>query len=291
MRRPRDWRDQMGWHCHREGRSGTGRNHVCARYTAPVVCCNATGNLLTPGPLTRGLKMGDMRAMNTAPVSAPVKASARAKAPDGDRPSFEPATLCATGLVLSRGGDPLVRNLDVSLIEGEAILLTGRNGAGKTTLLRALAGFVQPDAGRVEINGQPVAIMAPDVLGWLGHTDGLKPAETVRQSLEFWTRLHNVNRKSIIAVLRALEMDRWVDRPTGRLSRGQQRRVALARVILSNRPIWFLDEPAGPLDGHGRELLAAQVAVHRSRGGSVIAATHQLLDWPDARSLDLGSVQ
>ncbi|WP_417488419.1 ABC transporter ATP-binding protein, partial [Maricaulis sp.] len=72
------------------------------------------------------------------------------------------------------------------------------------------------------------------------------------------------------------------------LSRGQQRRCGLARIVLANRPLWLLDEPAGPLDGEGRACLAALVATHRARGGLVIAATHQPLDWPDARSLEMG---
>jgi heme exporter protein A len=222
--------------------------------------------------------MGDMRAMNTAPD--PAKSLAQQ--------AFEPATLRASGLALSRGDTKLAQDLDLSLAPGEAILLIGDNGAGKTTLLRALAGFVRPDAGRVEINGQPLSVTAGELIGWLGHTDGLKPAETVRQSLNFWMKVLGGEKLSSLPTLRALDMDRWIDRPTGRLSRGQQRRIALARVILSNRPIWLLDEPAGPLDGQGRARLAEQVQAHRSRGGSVIAATHQVLDWPDAIQFNLG---
>ena len=79
-----------------------------------------------------------------------------------------------------------------------------------------------------------------------------------------------------------------IDRPAGQLSRGQQRRAGLVRVALANRPLWLLDEPAGPLDGAGRDRLAELVAWHRSRGGGVIAATHQALDWHGAAMLDLG---
>ncbi len=222
--------------------------------------------------------MGDMQPMNIAPDQAKSLA----------QQAFEPVALRAFGLALSRGDTKLAQNLDLSLDPREAILLTGHNGAGKTTLLRALAGFVRPDAGRVEINGQPLSETAGEQVGWLGHTDGLKPAETVRQSLAFWMRVQGGGKISPLPTLRALDMDRWIDRPTGRLSRGQQRRIALARVILSNRPIWLLDEPAGPLDGQGRTRLAEQVQAHRSKGGSVIAATHQVLDWSDARLLNLG---
>tara|TARA_R110002073_G_scaffold5409_1_gene33333 strand:- start:50276 stop:50932 length:657 start_codon:yes stop_codon:yes gene_type:complete len=216
--------------------------------------------------------------------------SASLSQPATPAPKFRELRLSVSGLSLSRGDTVLARDLTFELSPGEAVLLTGRNGTGKTSLLRALAGFIEPDAGAITLDDESPAIAAPDFMAWLGHADGLKSAETVRAALRFWADLYGEPRTAIMPALRALEVDHLIDRPAARLSRGQQRRCGLARIVLANRPLWLLDEPAGPLDGEGRDCLAALVAAHRARGGMVIAATHQPLDWPGARSLDMGAI-
>jgi len=205
-----------------------------------------------------------------------------------EKPPFETVSLSVKDLAVSRGETRLMQGFSLSMAGGDALLLTGKNGAGKTTLLRALAGFVRPDAGTLKICDQALADAASDYIAWLGHVDGLKPTETVRQSLQFWADTHE-SRNTLMPALRSVDMHRYIDRPTGHLSRGQQRRIGLARVIASARPVWFLDEPAGPLDAAGRDCLAAVVSDHRARGGLVIAATHQPLDWPDAKTIELGA--
>ena len=195
---------------------------------------------------------------------------------------FQPVSLRVAGIELSRGGLRLVSDLGFVLEPGGALLLTGANGTGKTTLMRALAGLVRPDTGAITCD-----LPVEDAVAWLGHSDGLKPGETLRMALRFWADIHGSARTSILPLMRQLDIEPLIDRPAGQLSRGQQRRAGLVRMALANRPVWLLDEPAGPLDGAGRDRLARLVAWHRSRGGIVLAATHQTLDWPDVQHLAL----
>lgn len=200
-----------------------------------------------------------------------------------DWPGFPDTNLSVRELGLSRGERRLISGLSLDLNSGDAVFLVGANGAGKTTLLRAIAGFVRPDSGSIGLSGE-----REDVIAWLGHSDGLKPNETLRQALRFWCSQSGQPSKRIMPMLKALDIGHLIDRPAGRLSRGQQRRAGMARVALANRPVWLLDEPAGPLDGDGRACLARLTEWHRARGGIVIAATHQVLDWPDAQTLEVG---
>ena len=195
------------------------------------------------------------------------------------------ASISCTALTLSRGGRALLRGLTLSAGPGEALVLTGPNGAGKTTLLRALAGLIRPDDGRITVRPGHGAI------AFLGHSDGLKPTERVRDALSFWTRLHGGDGARLEPVMEQLAIAHLGARPCATLSAGQKRRVALARIVLSARPVWLLDEPAAPLDARSRERLADRVARHRQAGGVVIATTHAELGWPDARRFDVGDAR
>ncbi|MFC4725862.1 heme ABC exporter ATP-binding protein CcmA [Glycocaulis abyssi] len=186
------------------------------------------------------------------------------------------ASLGVQSLTLSRGGRALVRDLSFTLAPGEALVLTGPNGTGKTTLLRAIAGLVRPDAGT--ITALPLA--------YLGHGDALKPAETVSEAISFAARLHGAGDGR--AALAAMGLSKLVFRACGQLSAGQKRRLAIARLTLNTEArLWLMDEPAAPLDGDGKALLAALVADFRARGGMVIAATHADLGWSDVRMLEM----
>jgi len=193
--------------------------------------------------------------------------------------AFSPSPIAVSGLRLERGGKTLLTGFSLNVEPGEALVLLGPNGSGKTTLLRAMGGLVRPVAGEISLDPQSVA--------FLGHADALKPSETVEQSLAFWARLYSGDLEMLDQVMTEMALAHLARRTCGTLSAGQKRRTALARIALSNRSVWLLDEPAAPLDARSRERLARLVRQHCAAGGIVIAATHVDLGWAGARVEDL----
>jgi len=112
-------------------------------------------------------------------------------------------------------------------------------------------------------------------IGWLGHHDGLKPQLTVQEQLTFWAALYRGIANA--EVLAQVGLARQTDLPCRYLSAGQKRRLALARLLVSNRPLWLLDEPFAALDTSGQALVAQLMALHCGQGGIIIAATHDPL--------------
>lgn len=212
--------------------------------------------------------------------------SGRVKSQKMTLPDFDPQPLTVSDLSLDRGGIALISGLSLRVEPGEALVLLGRNGVGKTTFLRALAGVLRPANGDILYGDIPAIRTAPSASAFLGHDNALKPDETPRQSLAFWAALSGMI-SEVPGAMAAMGLTALADRPSRRLSQGQKRRSALARILVQNRPVWLLDEPAAPLDGDGREKLSVAVTAHLSRGGLVIAATHQTLDWPGARVQEL----
>jgi len=179
-------------------------------------------------------------------------------------------------LAIARGGLPVLDNLSFALEPGQALILRGPNGIGKTTLLRTLAGLQPPLHGLIEGADERVAYAA--------HSDGLKPTLTVTENLQFWARIFGTG--TIDAALEAYDLHGLAERPAGSLSAGQKRRLGLARLLVTGRPIWILDEPTVSLDTSAVAMFAAAVRDHLKRGGSALIATHIDLGL-DAEVLDL----
>lgn len=196
--------------------------------------------------------------------------------------------LSVTNLSLSRGERVLFRDLSFDLAPGQAIALTGANGAGKTSLLRAVAGFIRPDAGDIALDGRSPA-EARDGLHVLGHQDGLKGQRLARDELDFQARWLGANASGNARAIEALGLAPLLDMETRKLSAGQRRRLALARLIAAPRPLWLMDEPFAPLDARWRETLGRLMAEHLATGGAILAAVHDPLPIP-ADSLDLGGL-
>lgn len=185
--------------------------------------------------------------------------------------------LAVHDLAVSRGGLRTVEGVSFSLAPGEALILRGPNGIGKTTLLRTVAGLQPASAGRIE--------MAEDAVAYAAHADGLKAALTVTENLRFWASVFGGGR--VGDALAAMDLAALADRPAAALSAGQKRRLGLARLLVTGRPLWVLDEPTVSLDSASVARFAAAVRAHLAGGGAALMATHIDLGLDEARVLDL----
>lgn len=193
--------------------------------------------------------------------------------------------LLAEGLGSTRGGRALFWGLSFALAPGEALIVVGPNGSGKTTLLRLMAGLLPPTAGRITLadSEEPVS----EAVHFVGYQDALKGALTLGENLAFYKNLFGGEGEAVGAALERMGIGTLAMLPAEVLSAGQRRRAALARLLVSRRPIWLLDEPTNALDADGQTLLARLMQEHRGCGGIVLAATHARLDLPGAREISL----
>lgn len=181
-------------------------------------------------------------------------------------------------LTLARGERCLVEHLCFELTAGTALQITGPNGCGKTTLLRTLAGLSRPEAGEITWSAAAGTPVEPPRIAYLGHRNALKTDLTPREELAFTLRLNGDHTADgIDTCLRTLGLDRCADLPCGQLSAGQQRRVALARVLLADCPVWILDEPLTALDAQACGGFQELLTLHLQHGGLTLLSTHQPL--------------
>jgi heme exporter protein A len=182
-----------------------------------------------------------------------------------------------SNLAIARGGVLILEGVDFTLSAGQVLLLRGPNGIGKTTLLRTLCGLQPAIGGTVSVS--------LDNLTYGAHADGLKTTLTVTENLEFWARVYGTD--DIAPALTAFNLEDLADRAAHNLSAGQKRRLGLARLLVTGREIWALDEPTVSLDVASVQLFADAVRAHCAAGGAALIATHIDLGI-DAGVLDLG---
>jgi heme exporter protein A len=191
-------------------------------------------------------------------------------------------------LAIRRGERLLFEHLGFTVAPGEAIALIGRNGAGKTSLLRAVAGLLRPAAGSVRFEGvADVEEARARHLHVIGHLDGLKGGRTAREELSFAAGWCGGDSAGLDRAAEALDLGRLLDLEVRKLSAGQRRRVALARLVAAPRTLWLLDEPLAPLDSVWRERVGLLIADHLSGGGMLLAAVHDPLPVP-TRTVEVG---
>jgi len=177
---------------------------------------------------------------------------------------FSTAKIELDSLSLRRGDRLLIENLSLSLKAGDILYLTGQNGVGKTTLLLALAGFLRPESGFIQC-AETTLMQTPD-----GASKGL----SVQEDLEFYANLYQKKVEACTELERVGLNASTHTLKTEDLSLGQRKRLNLAKIILTDRPIWLLDEPFSALDTEGQTLVEDTLSRHLSYGGIAVIATH-----------------
>jgi heme exporter protein A len=186
-----------------------------------------------------------------------------------------------------RGGREVLRDINLTLSGGEALLVTGRNGAGKSTLLRLLAGLLRPSTGRIGLDGGLPDAAIGEQTHYLGHQDALKPSLSVVENLAFWIACYG-GVGDTAAALEAVGLGALADLPAAYLSAGQRRRLSLARLIAIPRPLWLLDEPTAALDSNAQAQLTQIMRAHLAGGGLIAVATHTPIGLDNNRILQIG---
>jgi len=189
--------------------------------------------------------------------------------------------LSGKDLCLFRGDRCLFKKLNFALNSGELLLVEGTNGSGKTSLLRAIVGLLEFETGQIDWRGQPILANHQDFrsdLVWLSHRVGFKGDLTLLENLSFETGLRSTATELLEPSLERLGLTKLTTLPFRASSAGQQRRVALARMLMAKAPLWMMDEPFTHLDTGGQALVREVMAEHLARDGMCVVASHQNIE-------------
>jgi heme exporter protein A len=201
----------------------------------------------------------------------------------------------AQNLSVKRGEELIFTDVSFELSPTESLTISGPNGVGKSTLLRALAGLLPIDSGTFEIKtDSKEAKPNAEYCHYIGHKNAMKAELSVLENLNFWQR--TMAQEDIVdddlimspeAAVELLGLSHTLDLPFGFLSQGQRRRIALAKLFVSYRPVWLLDEPTAALDKASSDNFANITNSYLEKGGVVIAATHVPLGFKEVKQLEM----
>jgi heme exporter protein A len=192
-------------------------------------------------------------------------------------------TLEANALECVRGERKLFQNLSFSLEPGELLEVSGPNGSGKTSLLRMLCGLLSPTSGEILWEGTNIQKLKEEYfkeLAYLGHLSGVKAELSLSENLRISGGLAGLppSVEKTHAALKRMGLDESTMSSAKTLSQGQQRRLALARLLVSDKALWVLDEPLTALDRGGAGLVQSVLEDHLKGGGIIVLTTHQPLE-------------
>ncbi|TPM35300.1 heme ABC exporter ATP-binding protein CcmA [Mesorhizobium sp. B2-3-5] len=197
--------------------------------------------------------------------------------------------LIAENLGGERGGESVFSGIGFALDQGQALVVTGPNGAGKSTLLRIIAGLLPKAEGGLLLEGGGEAFPSiASACHYLGHQNAMKTALSVAENLRFWREFDGSGDVGVEEALETVGLGGIGHLPFGYLSTGQRRRAAIAKLLVSHRPLWLLDEPTAGLDKASEARFAGLMRKHLGGGGIVVAATHLPLGIEGAKALRMG---
>ena len=193
-------------------------------------------------------------------------------------------------LSLNRASQEIVKDISFELSAGEALIVTGENGSGKSTTLRGIAGLLPLDGGEIKIldeTGKQFEGKTREYCHYLGHQNSMKLALTVRENLDFWQNFCGEPDLTIEEALEEVDLAHTIDLPFSYLSAGMKRRATIARLLVSDRPIWILDEPTAGLDAQSVKLFSNLCQTFCEGGGILVAATHLPLGIETKKTLEI----
>ncbi|WP_137169285.1 cytochrome c biogenesis heme-transporting ATPase CcmA [Marinomonas sp. FW-1] len=200
------------------------------------------------------------------------------------------ASLTISDLWIERGERDLCKDFSFSAQSGEVVRILGENGAGKSSLLKVIVGVISPLEGTIVYLGEDVTLDRAPLLQdaiYIGHSVGVKSLLTVAENIRRYCP--TVSPEALSAVLKKLDLLDHMNAFASTLSAGQLRRVALARLWLTDKTLWLLDEPFAALDSTAIALLEERIRLHVSSGGLVVLTTHQALRSLPCRDVALMS--
>jgi heme exporter protein A len=188
--------------------------------------------------------------------------------------------LSSDNLACIRGEKLVFTGITFVVEAGEVLVVTGANGSGKTSLLRIVCGLLEAAAGEIRWNGSSARALGDDYyaqLAYLGHHNGLKDDLSAAENIRVWAGVAGttVELDAARRALRRLGLDGREDLPVRWLSQGQKRRAALARLLVTKRALWVLDEPFAGLDRASTAAVETLLEEHLATGGVALLTTHQ----------------
>ena len=188
----------------------------------------------------------------------------------------------ASGLTKSFGGRPACRDVSFEVERGEVFGLLGPNGAGKTTTLRMLAGLYAPDTGTAQVAGFGIAPGRPGGpelrrrIGLLTEQPGFYDRLTARENLQYFADLQRSKRDRVQPLLERFALGEHADRPFAELSRGMKQKLAIARALVHEPEVIFLDEPTVGLDPEATREVRNVIAELSAEKATIVLCTHHL---------------